>query len=107
MTKSPKTPRAAKAQSATRTKASKALEAAPLIAEPAAPRPKSKLGTLVDLLSRPEGTTIEAMTQATGWQAHTVRGAMSGAIKKKLSLTITSDKVDGVRIYGIAPEAAA
>lgn len=67
----------------------------------------SKIDQVVALLRRPQGATIEAMIAATGWQAHTVRGAMSGALKKKAGLTITSDKVDGVRIYRIAGEAAA
>ena len=46
--------------------------------------------------------TIDETVEATGWQAHTVRGAMSGALKKKLGLTITSEKVaDRGRIYRI------
>ena len=48
------------------------------------------------------GATIDEIVEATGWQAHTVRGAMSGALKKKLGLTITSEKVDGRgRVYAI------
>lgn len=75
---------------------------------PAAPEPRtSKIDQVVALLRRPEGATIKAMIAATGWQAHTVRGAMSGALKKKAGLTITSEKVDGVRTYCIAGEVAA
>ncbi len=49
------------------------------------------------------GATIDEIVAATGWQPHTVRGAMSGALKKKLGLTITSEKVDGLgRCYCIA-----
>jgi hypothetical protein len=70
-------------------------------------KPKGKLATLVELLSRPEGATLEAMTTATGWQVHSVRGAMSGSLKKAMGLTITSDKVDGVRIYRIVKGAPA
>lgn len=83
----------------------------PAKAEPAAMAPgdksKSKLATLVELLSRPKGATLEAMTQATGWQAHSVRGAMSGSLKKAMGLTITSEKIEGVRIYRIAEGATA
>jgi hypothetical protein len=67
----------------------------------------SKVDQVVALLRRPEGATIEAMIAATGWQAHTVRGAISGALKKKAGLTITSEKTDGVRIYRIAAAGAA
>jgi hypothetical protein len=67
----------------------------------------SKIDQVVALLRRPQGATIEAMIVATGWQAHTVRGAMSGTLKKKAGLAITSEKADGVRTYRIAGEAAA
>lgn len=69
-------------------------------------KPKGRLATLVELLSRAEGATLEAMTAATGWQVHSVRGAMSGSLKKAMGLTITSDKVDGLRIYRIVDGAA-
>jgi hypothetical protein len=69
--------------------------------------PKGKLGKLIELLRRPEGATIEAMMAATGWQAHSVRGAMSGALKKKQGLAIASDKSDAGRVYRIVDEAAA
>lgn len=67
----------------------------------------SKIDQVIALLRRKEGATLEAMMAATGWQAHTVRGAMSGALKKKAGLTINSDKADGVRIYRIAEGATA
>jgi hypothetical protein len=76
--------------------------------EPHAPATKTRKIDLVQaLLRRPEGATIEAMVSATGWQAHTVRGALSGTLKKKSGLIITSDKVDGVRTYRIAAETTA
>jgi hypothetical protein len=80
------------------------LKVAPL-ADPAAStprssdRPRGKLGNLLSLLKRPEGATLVAMSEATGWQQHSVRGAMSGALKKKLGLTITSEKTDVGRVY--------
>ena len=60
---------------------------------PKAPR-VTKQQIMIDMLSRPEGTTIEELAEATQWLGHTVRGAMSGALKKKLGLTITSEKED-------------
>jgi hypothetical protein len=77
------------------------------VAAEAPAKPKGKLGTLVGLLERPQGATIEAMTGATGWQAHSVRGAMSGSLKKAMGLAITSEKVDGARVYRITAGAAA
>jgi hypothetical protein len=47
------------------------------------------------MLQRPEGATIAEMVEATGWLAHTVRGCIAGALKKKLGLPITSEKVEG------------
>jgi len=65
----------------------------------------SKQALLIAMLRAPEGATIEEIMAATGWQSHTVRGAMSGALKKKLGLTITSQKVEGRgRIYAISAE---
>lgn len=64
--------------------------------------PASKLSLMADLLKRPEGATIEQLTQVTGWQSHSVRGAMAGALKKKAGLTITSEKTDGGRVYRAA-----
>ncbi|HEY4940657.1 MAG TPA: DUF3489 domain-containing protein [Rhizomicrobium sp.] len=53
-------------------------------------RPGSKLAILIGLLSRKGGATIEEAAEATGWQHHSVRGAISGALKKKMSLGVTS-----------------
>jgi hypothetical protein len=51
---------------------------------------------------------LNQLIEATGWQAHTVRGAMAGALKKKLGLAITSDKAAGQeRIYRISSEGVA
>lgn len=58
----------------------------------------SRLDQLQALLTAVEGATIAEMTTATGWQAHSVRGAMAGALKKR-GLAITSEKIDGVRRY--------
>ena len=65
-----------------------------------AAKPASKLDTLEKLLKRKSGATIVEMTKATGWQQHSVRGALAGAMKKR-GHTITSDKTDGTRRYRI------
>jgi Protein of unknown function (DUF3489) len=65
-----------------------------------AAKPASKLDTLEKLLKRKNGATIAEMTKATGWQQHSVRGALAGAMKKR-GHTITSDKADGTRRYKI------
>lgn len=66
-----------------------------------AARKGTKLSVLIDLLSRKTGATIEEAAKATGWQHHSVRGAISGALKKKMNLTITSNASDRGRIYRI------
>ena len=63
-----------------------------------APSGPSKLDKIEALLLRPEGASIAEMVTATGWQQHSLRGAMAGALKQR-GLTITSDKGDGVRRY--------
>jgi hypothetical protein len=70
----------------------------------AAPRTRenSKQAKLIDMLNRPNGATIEEIATTFGWQAHTVRGAIAGALKKKLGLNVASQKVEGrVRVYKI------
>ncbi len=54
------------------------------------------------MLTRPEGATIAEMMVQTGWQQHTVRGTLAGALKKRLGLTIEPDKAEGKeRVYRI------
>ena len=64
------------------------------------PREGTKQATLIAMLRAPEGATIDEIVAATGWQSHTVRGAMAGALKKKLGLEVTSEKVENRgRVY--------
>jgi hypothetical protein len=71
-------------------KSAKPGKAAP--AEKPAPRAGTKQALMIDLLKRPEGATVEQIAAATGWQHHTIRGAISGALKKKLGLTIEATR---------------
>lgn len=73
----------------------------------AAPKPPGKLETMAAMLRRPEGARIDELQTATGWQAHSVRGAMSGALKKKQGLTIGSEKTEAGRVYRIVEGAGA
>ncbi len=79
------------------------LESPPAAATEASAR-KSRGGTkqaaLIEMLRTPEGATLAEIAAATGWQSHTVRGAIAGALKKKLGLVVMSEKVEGRgRVY--------
>ena len=65
-------------------------------------REGSKQGRLIEMLRAPEGATIDEIVKAFGWQAHTVRGAIAGGLKKRLGLAVSSEKGDRGRIYRIA-----
>jgi hypothetical protein len=72
----------------------------PRRAAPAPPEPRSKLEKLTALLAREGGADIAEMMAITGWQAHSVRGALAGSLKKK-GLNIKSTKAQGRRVYRI------
>jgi hypothetical protein len=76
-------------------KGKKAIETAPAAGEPSGkptPRAGTKQAQMIELLRRPEGATVEQIAAATGWQHHTIRGAISGALKKKLGLTVEATR---------------
>jgi hypothetical protein len=71
-------------------------------AKPRAQRENTKQAALIDMLKRAKGATVEEIAEALDWQHHTVRGAMAGALKKKLGLKIVSEKHERRgRIYRI------
>ncbi len=71
-------------------------------ASPPKVREGTKQALLIDLLKRKDGATIAEIVEATGWQPHSVRGAISGALKKKLGFTVETEVVDDRgRVYRI------
>ena len=74
--------------------------------KPATPKPAAKQQTkqeqLLTLLRRPQGVTIEQAAKALTWQPHSVRGVISGVLKKRLGLTVASAKGEAGRVYRIA-----
>ena len=69
--------------------------------DPKAEKSSSKQSRVLAMLQSPQGATIAAMMQATGWQQHSVRGFLAGVVRKQLQLNLTSDKLDGARVYRI------
>lgn len=65
------------------------------------PRRTSKIAKVVEMLRKPGGATIKAIMAATDWQAHSVRGAIAGAIKKKMGLKVLAETRDDERVYRI------
>lgn len=59
------------------------------------------------MLRQAEGATIAAMIAATGWEAHSIRGALSGSVKKALGLTLVSGMTDAGHVYRIVEGPAA
>nr|CRH06043.1 Conserved protein of unknown function [Candidatus Magnetococcus massalia] len=64
-------------------------------------RANSKQAKLIELLQRPEGASLDYIAEELSWGKHTVRGAISGTLKKKLGLHVIREKIDGVGTYFI------
>jgi hypothetical protein len=72
------------------------------VAKPKVARDGSKTAKILDLLKRPGGATSKDLMKATGWLPHSVRGFLSGTVRKKLGLTVTSTKSEnGERTYSV------
>ena len=70
--------------------------------QPPRQREGTRQAALIAMLRSPDGATVDEIAAAMEWRAHTVRGAISGALKKRHGLTVTSEKVDGRgRVYRI------
>lgn len=73
-------------------------------AKPVAIRAGTKQAQIIAMLQRPEGATVAEIVESTGWLAHSARGLISGALKKKLGLSITTEKVEGRgTVYQLQP----
>ena len=68
-------------------------------------RSSGKLATIIALLQSPDGATIEALSAATGWQSHSVRGAIAGSLKRKGHVVTSTKPEDGPRSYRIEASA--
>ena len=69
--------------------------------KPAVARQGSKTAKVLDLLKRSGGATLKEILRATGWQAHSVRGFISGHLGKKMGLSVRSFRRDGERVYSL------
>ena len=117
--KAPKAAAAAKAPKAAKARKAAAAAKAPKVAAKA-PRPGKKKAAAVIPVRREgtkqaiilsmlaKGTTVAKIMEATDWQPHTVRGFLAAVVRKKLGLTLESEKADGERVYRVIvkPEAS-
>jgi len=62
---------------------------------------KSKLSIIVEMLQRPSGASIAELAEVTGWRPSSIRGAISGAIRKRRLMPVSSEFIEGRRVYAI------
>jgi Protein of unknown function (DUF3489) len=92
---------AKKAASRSTTTAAKAAQLSQNERKPEQGKSGSKQSHVIAMLRSPAGATIDAMMKATDWQQHSVRGFLAGVVRKRLNLKLSSEKVNGNRIYKI------
>lgn len=66
---------------------------------PPRPRAGAKAATVIEMLRRPEGATVNQISEATGWLPHSVRGFLAGALRKTYRLVAVSEPAEGGRVY--------
>ena len=93
--------KATTARSSTRSPVQRNRSASTRKVEPTKANRGSKQAHVIAMLHQPVGVSIAAMMDTTGWQQHSVRGFLAGVVRKKLRLNLTSEKVDGQRVYRI------
>lgn len=98
-------PAAPSGKSAPKTLKAKPPRVAEQQSAPGAEATLPKKDQLIALLKAASGTTIDAMASQTGWQAHTVRGVISGVLRKKLGLNVICERTEQGNRYKIAPAA--
>lgn len=69
--------------------------------KPTSPAPATKAATVLAALQRERGATLEELMAATGWQAHSVRGFLSGTVRRKLALDLVSETGAKGRVYRV------
>ena len=106
MTKTAKKRSAARSEAPSRRRA-KPSKARQMGNRVTAVRSGTKQSAAIELLRSPGGATMAALTKATGWQSHSVRGFLAGVVRKRLKLDLESTLVEGIRIYRIPGERAA
>ena len=99
MTKPKSKPKAATRSIARKTGKSRA-QSAHVLSKPAT-GPSTKHARIIAMLRTPAGTTIASLVTATEWQHHSVRGFLSGVVRKKLGLNLVSEQTDKGRVYRI------
>jgi hypothetical protein len=90
-----------------KTKPADAIQAQPEPTATKGPRPSTKFAAIMTKLQAPDGVTVAEIQALTGWQEHSVRGALAGTFKKRFGLTIVSEKVvERGRVYRVAAPVA-
>ena len=97
----PTTAAPAEAQASPATAAKKQTAAKKSAAAQPAVRPGTKKAAILTLLHRPKGATLKELMKATTWQAHSVRGFLSGTLGKNMGLKLKVLDRDGERAYHV------